>query len=694
MFITRLCLSVCALLLALVFVAYLSACIASAQGSPVDENLKPDVEGAQSARPLDADLKKRPGGYDSSETGMRATGIRPPLRLSAEAGGARTPARAASLKHTGASSVNAFGNATEIISTRIGAGTPLSRVLHTSQLSINTNVGSNEGFFDRTLDLVADERTTFDSSGGSFDLAVGRTGARYEVYSAIDDRGTSTSSDDLPTGVLVVALDTNGDYVRDQASTFNLRRDFQLPSLIAVVSGTSRAGQEFVIVSSSGYYNYDNPNDPRNEPTAGVVLLLRDPNGGGGFDAARSRELVRAGNGQLNNANALALLPDNHLLIADFDSNQLRIVRDTNADGIPDTLDAAPYYSYRFSNDAPLDIAVNSRGVVFSHSFGNDTVLLALYDDNSNGRADRDEVVVEGLSLDNNIILHGLTVDRAGTVYIIEDASGAADLVSLGGNLGTPRIDAFPDPALNGFLRDGAIYAVVDNPSTQMLSGLAFGVDTTFGPVGHLTLVNSASLRAPATYSGLATITGAGLTRGMRAASEAEAMASGVRVMVEGRGVPVLSFNDSHVNIYLPEAVGAGVRSIVVSVGPIVTAADDQSVAKDNPGLFTVQQTGVGEAVALLASGLRYTAGPFPATWDGQPSVIALFGTGWRNSLPVTVRINGQSAVVEYAGPSGGFPGLDQINVRVPSGTSGAASVVVTTASGATSRNGVVVSIN
>jgi uncharacterized protein (TIGR03437 family) len=693
MFITRLCLSVCALLLTLVFVAYPSACIASAQSSPVDENLKPDVEGARSARPRNADLKKRPGGYDA-RSDMRATETRPPLRLSAEAGGARTPARAASLKTTGASSVNEIGNAAEIISSRIGAGTPLSRVLHTSQLSINISAGSNEGFFDRTLDLVADERTTFDSSGGSFDLAVGRSGARYEVYSAIDDRGTSTSSDDLPTGVLVVALDTNGDYVRDQASTFNLRRDFQLPSLVAVVSGTSRAGQEFVIVSSSGYYNYDNPNDPRNEPTAGVVLLLRDPNGGGGFDAARSRELVRAGSGQLNNANALALLPDNHLLIADFDSNQLRIVRDTNADGIPDTLDAAPYYSYRFSNDAPLDIAVNTRGVVFSHSFGNDTVLLALYDDNSDGRADRDEVVVEGLSLDNNFILHGLTVDRAGTVYIIQDASGAADLVSLGGNLGTPRIDAFPDPALNGFLRDGAIYAVVDNPSTQMLSGLAFGVDTTFGPVGHLTLVNSASLRAPATYSGLATITGAGLTRGMRAASEAEALASDVRVTVEGRVVPVLSFNDSHVNVYLPEAVGAGARSIVVSVGPNVTAADDQSVGRDNPGLFTVQQTGVGEAVALLASGLRYTAGPFPASWDGQPSVIALFGTGWRNSLPVTVRINGQSAVVEYAGPSGGFPGLDQINVRIPAGTSGAASVVVTTVGGATSRNGVVVNIN
>jgi uncharacterized protein (TIGR03437 family) len=422
------------------------------------------------------------------------------------------------------------------------------------------------------------------------------------------------------------------------------------------------------------------------------VLLVRDGSTGG-FDPSRSREMVRVGDRSLNNANALALLPDNNLLIADFDSNELRIVRDTNADGIPDTLSATPYYSYSFSNDAPLDIAVNSRGVVFSHSYGSNAVLLALYDDDRDGRADREEVCAEGLSLDNTLFLHGLTVDREGTVYIIEDASGAADLVSLGGNLGTPRIDAFPDPALNGFLRDGAIYAVADNASSQSLTGLAFGVDTMLGPIGHLTLVNSASQRVPATRDGLATIVGAGLTRGASGASETDAASASVRVTVEGRSVPVLSFNDSRINIHIPDATGAGVRSIVVSVGANVTAADDASIATDNPGLFTISQTGGGDAVALLTSGLRYTGGPFPATWDGQPSVVALFGTGWRKSLPVTVRIGGQSAVVEYAGPSGGFPGLDQINVRMPVGLSGAQPVTITTASGSASRNDVSVNI-
>jgi hypothetical protein len=199
--------------------------------------------------------------------------------------------------------------------------------------------------------------------------------------------------------------------------------------------------------------------------------LVRDPNSGL-FDDSRTRELVKVGDNRLFNANGMALMPNNDLLIADFHSDALRIIRDTDGDGMPDTLDNTPYYSYRFSDDAPLDIVVNSRGVVFSHSTGNDTLMLAIYDDNSDGRGDRDEVVVEGLSIDNNLFLHGMAVDRWGSVYIIEDASGSFDGAS--GNGGTARIDAFPDPNQDGFLQNGKIFSQADSGSLA-LSGLGFG---------------------------------------------------------------------------------------------------------------------------------------------------------------------------------------------------------------------------
>ncbi len=568
--------------------------------------------------------------------------------------------------------------------TAILPGTPLTQILHTSQLSLNSSAGTDEQFVDRNGDLIADERTTLDSARGSFDIAVGQSGARYEVYSA-------TLNNTL-VGVLVVALDTNGDYRIDTSTTYNLQRDFNLPSAAAVVTGTSKAGLEFVIVSSSGYYNASNPNDPNNEPSAGIVLLVRDPSTGG-FDNSRSRELVRVGDNRLYNANALALLPNNDLLIADFHSDELRVIRDTDGDGIPDTLDTTPYYSYKFSNDAPLDVAVNSRGVVFSHSAGNNTVMLALYDDNADGRADREEVVVEGLSIDNTLFLHGLTVDRAGNVYVIEDASGGADTTSSGGNGGRPRVDAFPDPALNGFLRDGSVFASADDEKTQMLTGVSFGFNNTLGPVAHLTMVNSAKLQGDATRDGLGSIIGTGLTRGASGSTESEASARGLRVLVDGKAAPVFSFSDLQVNIYVADEVGSGRRSVVVTVGGEVIAADEVIVAQSNPGVFTIPQNGSGEAVSLLTSGFRYSPGPFFANTDNERSVIAVFGTGWRKDLPVTVRIGGRTAVVQYAGASKHFPGLDQINVEIPDGLSGASTLVVTTASGLISRNDVVVTI-
>jgi uncharacterized protein (TIGR03437 family) len=670
--IARPLLAVCAVLLVCAF--------ARAQSRFEAKGLRPDVRRALGARAArEGSGGKRQGGSEPARS-VASLPLRPPAEAGTNGEGQtqrRVPPGVRKEEATGARQSLAAATALP----NILAGTPLSWILHTSQLSLTSATGTVEQYVDATGNLVADERTPFDGDGGSFDIALGRSGARYEVFSATLDKRRL--------GVLVVALDTSGDYRRDSSSTYDLERDFGLPSAVAVVAGTSRAGREFVVVSSSGYHK---EGDPESEPSAGVVLLVRDTSTGG-FDNSRSRSLVRVGSNELINANALTLLPNNDLLIADFASDELRVVRDTDADGIPDKLDPVPYYSYQFSDDAPLDIAANSRGVVFSHSAGNDTVLLAVYDTDANGYADRDEVAAVGLSIDNNLVFHGLTVDREGTVYVILDASGSSDLISDGGNLGTPFVYAFPDPALNGVLRDGAIFTEPDDPQRQALSGLAFGIETVLQPVAHLTMTNSASLRGLGTKAGLASIRGQGLTRGLSGRTETEARARGVSVTLEGRAVPVLSFNDSQVNVYVPEAAGTGVGSAVVYVQGNVIAADDVTIANDNPGLFTAAQTGAGEAIALLVSGMRYTRGPFNATTDGKPTVIALFGTGWRNSLPVRVSINGKPATVEYAGPSGGFGGLDQINVRIPAGVTGTVPVVVTTASGAKSRTDVVVNI-
>jgi hypothetical protein len=427
----------------------------------IDPDLRPDLRRALATQAEAPTGKERPNGY----TPARAKASGEPGRASDEL----LPRRPAFMKFrnqaTSSLSVSRPSAAASVAATAaIAPGTPLTQVLHTSQLSLSSDAGTDEQFVDRNGDLIADERTTFDSLGGSFDIAVGRSGARYAVYSATFNNAL--------VGVLLLAVDTNGDYHLDSSNTYNLRTDFALRSAAAVVTGTSKAGREFVIVSSSGYFNESDPNDPKNEPSPGVILLVRDP-ATGGFDNSRSRTLVTVGDNRLYNANALALLPNNDLLISDFHSDELRLVRDTDNDGMPDTLSATPYYSYRFSDDAPLDVAANSRGVVFSHSAGNDMVMLVLYDDNADGVADRDEVCIEGLSIDNDLFLHGLTVDGVGNIYVIQDASGTAD--GTGGNGGTPRVDGFPDRFQDGFPADGEIFTRADDGPDLALSGLAFG---------------------------------------------------------------------------------------------------------------------------------------------------------------------------------------------------------------------------
>ncbi|MCA1594677.1 MAG: hypothetical protein LC754_19015 [Acidobacteria bacterium] len=685
---TRFHLSICTLVLALVTASWPLSPAVHAQNA-AEREFRPDVRRALASRQAPAKLPTRDGAYQPQrvENPEAATLARP--LPSVQNSARRTPQPAPRRKNNASTS---GANVNVVSLPRVSVGTPLSRVLHTSQLSLANSSGTHEEYVDQSGNFVADERTTFDARGGSYDIAVGRSGTRYEVFTAIDDRGTATTADDVDTGVLVVGLDTNGDYVRDSSSTFDLGRDFGLPSAVSVVTGTSVAGREFVIVSSSGFFNSQDSHDPKNEPSPGVVLLVRDSSTGG-FDNSLSRSLLRVGDNRIFNANALTLLPNNNLVIADFQSNELRIVRDTNGDRIPDMLDPVPFYQFKFSDDAPLDIAANSRGVIFSHSAGNSTPLLAVYDDNNDGFADRDEVVVSGLSIDNNLVLHGLTVERDGSVYIVEDAMGANDLPADGGNGGVPQIDAFPDPALNGFLRDGAIFAESDNPNTLALSGLSFGVETVLAPVGHLTLTNSASLQGAATSDGLATIQGASLTRGASGATQDEATTRGLSVNIEGVSVPVLSFSDTQIHVHVPKSLGAGVGSVVVYLNGNALAADDASIASTNPGLFTIPQSGAGETVALLVSGNRYTRGPFPSKFDNKSSVVALFGTGWRNSLPVAVTVGGKPANVSYAGKSGGFPGLDQLNIAIPDGISGAATVIVTTASGATSRSDAFITI-
>jgi uncharacterized protein (TIGR03437 family) len=107
-----------------------------------------------------------------------------------------------------------------------------------------------------------------------------------------------------------------------------------------------------------------------------------------------------------------------------------------------------------------------------------------------------------------------------------------------------------------------------------------------------------------------------------------------------------------------------------LAAGPATVTADDWqalvTVAPVAPGIFTADASGKGPPAGLTA--------PIEIGPDGV--AIALYGTGWRNaSAPPVCLIAGQPVEVQYAGPQGDLPGLDQLNVLLPPALRGAGAV-------------------
>jgi len=223
-------------------------------------------------------------------------------------------------------------------------------------------------------------------------------------------------------------------------------------------------------------------------------------------------------------------------------------------------------------------------------------------------------------------------------------------------------------------------------------------------PAGSVVTVNSAAGGYSLAPDAVASVYGTNLAFSTVAASSTPLGTSlgGVTVTVTdnaGHSVnaPLYYVSSAEVNFVVPTGLTNGVGTVSVvsnpppgSLAPTHMASGNVLLYAAAPALYSADQSGSGFAAAYFANGQNVTlvaqcgasgCTSNPIDVSGAAVYLSLFGTGIRGGSNVSVMIGNVNAPVSYAGAQGTYPGLDQVNVQVPSTLKGRGrlSVVVTT---------------
>jgi uncharacterized protein (TIGR03437 family) len=201
---------------------------------------------------------------------------------------------------------------------------------------------------------------------------------------------------------------------------------------------------------------------------------------------------------------------------------------------------------------------------------------------------------------------------------------------------------------------------------------------------------------------------------GVAAALPLPTRIAGLELHMDGEPAPLYFVSPGQANVLIPFDAPAAVDLVADDRGAASTPVR-LTLGPAAPALFTLEQTGKGQAAALIA-GSGQLAGAFPGT-SGRPvrkgEVIEIYCSGlgavdhppapgaagptsplFRTVAIPIVRIGAVEADVLYSGLAPGLAGVYQINARISGATpSGGAVELVVEVQGARSQAGVTVGI-
>jgi uncharacterized protein (TIGR03437 family) len=212
-----------------------------------------------------------------------------------------------------------------------------------------------------------------------------------------------------------------------------------------------------------------------------------------------------------------------------------------------------------------------------------------------------------------------------------------------------------------------------------------------YNTVSAASVVSAASQRSLLSPESIASFYGSNLANGNASASgpSLPTTLGGIGVQVQDsagvtRPAPLSYASPTQINFEIPAGTAPGETTFsVTNGGSAALASSTANLLNIAPTLFTADGSGTGVAAAWAihagVSGQQSAALTFQCA-NGTcssvpinlgvdtPTYLSLYGTGIRNrsSLSnVSVTVNGVSVPVLYAGPQGGFAGLDQVNIAV-----------------------------
>jgi len=198
--------------------------------------------------------------------------------------------------------------------------------------------------------------------------------------------------------------------------------------------------------------------------------------------------------------------------------------------------------------------------------------------------------------------------------------------------------------------------------------------------LGGATVVNAASVAIGAIAPGeIVSIFGSGFDPAT------------AQVFFESKPATLFYAGATQLNVLVPSDLAPDSNAeILIKAHGAAVANFSTKVAAAAPGIFTISN-GTGQAAANNADGTANSStNPVP-----RGAIIVLYATGeGQNIESISLTIGGDLAELLYAGHAPGFPGLMQINARVPAGTGPVGNLPVSLGIGnATSQPGVTVAV-